>query len=104
MADFSDKEQIVKVVIFGEEYAVRGTTDPEFIMRVAEAVDKKMRDIALRSKNRSPKKIAVLAALNFAGELLDLEDKSEIDLSRTEDKAKGLLSLLDSALPASENN
>lgn len=104
MPDLTDKEQVVKVVIFGEEYAIRGTTDAEFIMRVAEAVDKKMRDIALRSKNRTPKKIAVLAALNFAGELLDLEDKSEIDLSQTEDKAKGLLSLLDSALPDSDNS
>lgn len=104
MPRVSNKEQVVKVVIFGEEYPIRGYADREYILRVAEYVDKNMREIALRAKNRSPKKIAVLTALNFAGELLDLKDKSEVDLSKAENKAKNLLELLESSIPDSEDN
>jgi len=98
MPEISNKEQVVKVLIFGEEYSIRGFVNTEYILRVAEFVDRRMREIALRSKNRSPKKIAVLTALNFAGELLDLQDKSSNNLSKAETKAKDLLELLDSTL------
>jgi len=104
MPDISGKEQVVKVVIFGEEYPIRGHADPEYILRVAEYVDKNMREIALRSKNRSPQKIAVLTALNFAGELLELKDKNKGETSEAETKAKNLLDLLDSTLPDSETD
>lgn len=89
-------------MIFGEEYPIRGHSDPDYILRVAEYVDKNMREIALRSKNRSPQKIAVLTALNFAGELLELKDKNEGELTETESKAKNLLELLDSTLGDSD--
>ena len=98
MPEISNKEQVVKVLIFGEEYSIRGFVNTEYILRGAAFVDKRMREIALRSKNRSPKKIAVLTALNFAGELLDLQDKSSNNLSKAETKAKDLLELLDSTL------
>ena len=102
MPDFPDKEQVVKVVIFGEEYPIRGHADSDYILRVAEYVDKNMREIALRSKNRSPQKIAVLTALNFAGELLELKDRSKGEIDEAESKAKNLLELLDSTLGDSE--
>lgn len=103
MPDISNREQVVKVVIFGEEYPIRGHADPDFILRVAEYVDRNMRDIALRSKNRSPQKIAVLAALNFAGELLELKEKNKGELDEAETKAKNLLELLDSTLTDSDS-
>ena len=69
MSDNQKTEEVVKVTIFGEEYSIRGYADTEYILRVADYVDKKMREIALRSKNRAPHKIAVLTALNLADEL-----------------------------------
>ncbi|MCX6826342.1 MAG: cell division protein ZapA [candidate division Zixibacteria bacterium] len=104
MPDISDKKQTVKVVIFGEEYPIRGFADPEYILRVADYVDKKMRKIASKSKNKSPDKLAVLTALNIAGELLDIEDQKSSDLSSAEDKARNILELLDSKLPASDTD
>nr|MBN2278047.1 cell division protein ZapA [candidate division Zixibacteria bacterium] len=97
----SDKDKVVRVAIFGEEYSIRGNANGDYMLRVADCVDKKMRDIALRSKNRSPHKIAVLAALNLADELLDLKDNLEANNSITENKARNLLELLDSKLEGS---
>ena len=75
MPDISDKDQVAKVVIFGEEYTVRSSDDTEYVLNVAEYVDKKMREIAAKNKSMSPNKIAILTALNLAGELFDLKRK-----------------------------
>jgi cell division protein ZapA len=102
MQEVSDKDRVVRVTIFGEEYSIKGHADENHIVRVAQYVDKKMRDIALKSKNRSPNKIAVLTALNLADRLLNLEDQSKEDREQVEDKAKNILELLDSSLTDSE--
>ncbi len=104
MNEISDKSEIVKVVIFGEEYPIRGFANREYILRVAEYVDKKMREIALKSKNRTPNKIAVLTALNLADELLELKDRGKGDLEVFEDKAKNILDILDSSLPSDQKS
>ncbi len=101
MSDNQKTEEVVKVTIFGEEYSIRGYADTEYILRVADYVDKKMREIALRSKNRAPHKIAVLTALNLAGELMDFKDKDSSELDKVEERAKGILELLDGALSES---
>jgi cell division protein ZapA len=99
MSDVSNKEQVLRITIFGEEYPIRGYADREHILRVAEYVDKKMREIALKSKNRSSNKIAVLTALNLADELLELKQEKDSDLNQVEDRAKNILEMLDSSLP-----
>ena len=60
MPEISDKNQIVKVVIFGEEYSVRTSDDADYVLGVAEYVDTKMREIAAKNKSMSPNKIAIL--------------------------------------------
>jgi len=102
MSGLSEKIQTVKVVILGEEYPIRGSAEPEYILRVASYVDKKMREIASKSKNRSPEKVAVLAALNIAGELLDLEEQRADKISSVESRAKTILDMLDSKLPVGD--
>jgi len=101
MSDSQNRQEVVKVNIFGEEYSIRGYADTEYILRVADYVDKKMREIALNSKNRAPHKIAVLTALNLAGELMDYKDRDDSELDKVEEKAKGILELLDGALAES---
>jgi cell division protein ZapA len=102
MSDIENKKQTVKVVIFGEEYPIQGFGDPEYILRVASYVDKRMREIASRSKNKSLDKIAILTALNIAGEMLDQDSQKSNDITKMEDQAKNILELLDSKLSISE--
>jgi cell division protein ZapA len=101
MPDNKNSQETVKVTIFGEEYSIRGYADTEFILRVADFVDKKMREIALNSRNRAPHKIAVLTALNLAGELMEYRDKDGREMDKIEEKAKDILELLDGALSES---
>jgi len=65
--------QTVTVDIYGEQYAVKTDDDVEYVEQVARYVDRKMKEIADTGKVVTPSKIAILAALNIADELLKAE-------------------------------
>jgi cell division protein ZapA len=57
----------VRVEIFDQAYNLRGT-DPEYILKLAEYVDAKMRAVAEQTQTVDTVRLAVLAALNIADE------------------------------------
>lgn len=57
----------VRVEIFDQAYNLRGT-DPQYIMKLAEYVDGKMRAVAEATSTVDTMRLAVLAALNIADE------------------------------------
>lgn len=92
-------KNIVSVNIYGEEYRIRAEGDVEYIQDVARYVDRKMREFADNTTNKSPVRIAILAALNIADELLKERQEGQNDLSRVEQRASDIISLLDEKLP-----
>ena len=62
--------QNVSVNIFGEEYNIKTEEDPAHVEEVARTVDERMREIADSGKIVSTSKIAILASLNIADDLL----------------------------------
>ena len=63
------------VEIYGQEYKIRGDTDPEHMAEIAQYVDGKMKDVAKGAPVGSLAKIGILAALNIADELF--KERSE---------------------------
>lgn len=63
----------VTVNIMGEEYILRGSSSTEDMYRVGRYVDQLMRSLAEKNAQMSKQRIAVLAALNLADELLKLK-------------------------------
>ena len=57
----------VRVEIFDQAYNLRGS-DPEYILKLAEYVDTKMRAVAAATNTIDTVRLAVLAALNIADE------------------------------------
>ena len=66
----------VRVEIFDQGYNLRGT-DPEYITRLAEYVDLKMRAVAQQTTTVDSLKLAVLAAINIADELHIMKRKGD---------------------------
>src|ERR1700712_2885739 len=62
----------VSVEIYDQVYHLRGT-DPGHIEQLAELVDAKMRAVAAQGTTVDSLRVAVLAALNIADELLTLQ-------------------------------
>src|SRR5882762_8744412 len=61
------KSGSVRVEIFDQAYNLRGS-DPEYILKLAEYVDAKMRAVAEATNTIDTARLAVLAALNIADE------------------------------------
>ena len=72
-------QESVRVVIFGVEYQIKGDVDAETTKEIAQYVNSKMAEIHENTASRDHMKIAVLSALNIAGELFELKAKYEKD-------------------------
>ena len=83
----------VRVEIYDQSYNLRGT-DAEYIHKLAEYVDLKMRTVAEQTKTVDSLRLAVLAALNIADEYHMLKKKQEAssgDLRANADRLSGAL-------------
>ena len=64
------------VEIFGRTYHVRGGDDNGYLQGLADLVDRKMREVAEHVKG-DPARVAILAALNLADELFQIQSRQE---------------------------
>ena len=83
----------VRVEIYDQGYNLRGS-DPQYIFKLAEYVDGKMRAVAEQTATIDSMRLAVLAALNIADEYHILKRKYDSianDLSRRTSALEGAL-------------
>jgi len=88
----------VTIRIKDTEYAIRGSDDREQILKAAEYVDKKLREINEFKKELSEDKKAILTALDIAGDYFQLIKEKEVLLAEINNRSKRLLQRLDLAL------
>ncbi|MGA2697839.1 MAG: cell division protein ZapA [Terriglobales bacterium] len=92
----------VRVEIFDQAYNLRGT-DPEYIIKLADYVDEKMRAVAEQTHTVDTARLAVLAALNIADEyhlLRRNQDGSKLDYLK---RANHLSEVLDEVMDEARN-
>lgn len=64
-----------KVNILDDQYALLSDESEDRVQNLAKHVDRVMREIADRAQGASHKKVAVLAALQFASRVIALEEQ-----------------------------
>jgi len=87
----------VRVEIYDQAYNLRGT-DADYIMKLAEYVDTKMRLVSQQTSTVDSLRVAVLAALNIADEYHLLKKKYDAIASTYEERAHTLSGALDEVL------
>ena len=87
----------VRVEIFDQAYNLRGS-DPEYILKLAEYVDAKMRAVAEATNTIDTVRLAVLAALNIADEYHLLRKRLDTGATDYQKRAHLLASALDEIL------
>jgi cell division protein ZapA len=87
----------VRVEIYDQTYQLRGT-DPEYIGKLADYVDTKMRVISRQASTVDSLRVAVLAALNIADEYLILKSKYDAIAGEYNARAEQLSGALDEVL------
>jgi cell division protein ZapA len=90
----------VRVEIFDQAYNLRGT-DPDYIFKLAEFVDAKMRLVADQTATIDSLRLAVLAALNIADEYHILKRKYDGISKDMNQRTSSLENALDEVLQES---
>jgi cell division protein ZapA len=96
----NDTAKSVTVEIYDQPYHLRGQ-DPAYIERLANLVDTKMRAVAAQGTTVDSLRVAVLAAINIADELITLQARQRSTNqaeSALRTRASNLNGLLDSVL------
>ena len=76
-----DEKNVVIARIAGTEYTIAGTESAEYISKVCNTVDSKMRSFSKMS-SYNPMRAAVLCSVNMCDELLKCEDKLNETLAK----------------------
>lgn len=84
-----------RIEIFGRTYSLRSEEEGEYILRLADYVDRKMKEVSQKTSAVSSLNVAVLAALNIADELFKLREQAQVHTSLAEEKVSNLLNLLE---------
>lgn len=87
----------IKVEIYDQVYNLRGV-DAEYITRLAEFVDAKMRSVAEQTSTVDSLRVAVLAALNIADEYHILKKKYDLLAGEYNRRAGALAGALDEVI------
>src|SRR6478736_5128967 len=84
----------VRVEIFDQGYNLRGS-DPEYILKLADYVDTKMRAVSEQTHTVDSARLAVLAALNIADEYHLLKRNHDVGSVQYLRRAQHLADVLD---------
>lgn len=95
----SEKAKTLDVSILGRNYRVTcADEEREALLAAVAYVDKKMTEIKASSKVTGTERIAVMAALNIANELLSIKIGSGFDIAELKRRMNSVQSKLDQAL------
>ena len=91
--------RITNVTIFEHEYPLQTGESAEYTHRAAEFVDRKMREISSEKDLADLTKVAIMAALDIADQLLRSREHREAEGKRATQAAQRLGQLLDGTSP-----
>ncbi len=86
--------------IYGQRYSINGEADEAYVKNLAEVVDRQMKHVAAGMRSATPAKLAVLAAINIAHELLESERKSRQGEADADRRVASLMDSIDQQIPS----
>jgi cell division protein ZapA len=99
----SEKAKAVDITILGREYRVACSDDErESLLTAAAFLDRRMREIRDAAKITGNEKIAVMAALNIAHELLTTKLPGGFDIADFKRRMQSMQTTLDTAMSQQE--
>ena len=95
----SEESNQVQISIFGQEYSVKAPADSDYIKKIAEYLDAKMREVQSGfTTTQSSTRIAILAGMNITDELFNSRQSSESENTEVEQKISSLIELIEESL------
>mgnify|MGYP001496890926 CR=1 FL=1 len=97
--------KMISVNIYGQDYMLKSEADQKYINRIVKLVEEKMKEIEETGldSNSQQLKIAVLAAMNIADELLQSKDSKDKLISSVESKSNLFIEYIDERIKEIES-
>ena len=89
----------VRITIRGREYTVRGDDNATQMQALAVDLDRRMSEMAERTRSFDEYTIAMMTALNLASELQQLEEQVASRLNELDRDAASVAAMIEAALP-----
>ena len=101
----SEESKNITVNIYGQDYVLKSAADREYINKIAEYVNSKMKEIEKSGldANSQQLKIAVLSAMNIADELFQSLEKNSSIISTIETKGNSFIEYIDDRIKEIES-
>ena len=93
---------MAKIQIYGKTYSLKSSSDQMSMEEVAAYVDAKMRELAAARSKTSSADLAVLAALNIAQELMELQKQNDANDKSHEEKIGRMIEALEDEIQTIE--
>ena len=93
---------MAKIQIYGKTYSLKSSSDQMNMEEVAAYVDAKMRELAAALSKTSSADLAVLAALNIAQELIELQKQNDVNDKSHEEKIERMIEALEDEIQTIE--
>ena len=93
---------MAKIQIYGRTYSLKSSSDQMNMEEVAAYVDAKMRELAAARSKTSSADLAVLAALNIAQELIELQKQNDANDKSHEEKIGRMIEALEDEIQTIE--
>ena len=93
---------MAKIQIYGKTYSLKSSSDQVSMEDVAAYVDAKMRELAAALSKTSSADLAVLAALNIAQELMELQKQNDANDKSHEEKIGRMIEALEDEIQTIE--
>ena len=93
---------MAKIQIYGKTYSLKSSSDQMNMEEVAAYVDAKMRELAAARSKTSSADLAVLAALNIAQELIELQKQNNANDKSHEEKIGRMIEALEDEIQTIE--
>lgn len=93
----------IRVEIYNQTYNIRSDGDSEYLLKLAEFVDSRMREISSGTLTVDSLKVAILAALHIADELHRLQQTHEQADAQLATRSAECAEMLDRLLKARSN-
>ena len=93
----SDKSKNLTVNIYGQDYMLKSTADQDYINKIADYINSKMKEVESTGLDASSQqlKIAILSAMKIADELFQSLDKNSKIISTVETKGASFIEYID---------
>jgi cell division protein ZapA len=88
----------IRVRIRNHDYLIRSDEDGDQVLKIAEYVNHKLREVEQDTEGLSEKKTAILAALNIASDYFQVVKERDELLAKIRERTQALILNIDSAM------